>query len=161
MAMSQELQDLVKAISEQSQLAVARHAETTAKTNQDILERQLDYIMAMCAQQNNSTHELVRYMLVGQRCAKMETLLENISDRYMNPPQNIAPYDCQPQYSQSSYNYRPPSNQWSSGQQRRNYNNPNPRYHGRNYDPAYVPKHKRLSPTQNKAQSKQKSNQEN
>ena len=40
-------------------------------------------------------------------------------------------------------------------------NNRNPRNHAWNYDPAYVPKHKRPSLTQNQAQCNRKRNQEN
>ena len=42
-----------------------------------------------------------------------------------------------------------------------NFNNPYPTYHGRNYDPVYLPKHKRPATTQNQAQCKRKRKQEN
>ena len=65
--------------------------------------------------------------------------------------------------TQQAYNY-PPQYPQPSGplyEIPKNFNIPNPRYHGRNYDPGYVPKHKRPSLTQNQAQCKRKRNQEN
>ena len=65
--------------------------------------------------------------------------------------------------TQQAYNY-PPQYPQPSGplyEIPQNFNIPNPRYHGRNYDPTYVPMYKRPFPSQNQAQCKRKRKQEN
>ena len=85
-------------------------------------------------------------MMINQNCIAQQAY------QYDYPPQCPQPYDNQPQYPQPTDPlYEMPQN----------FNYQNPRYQGRNYGPAYVPKHKRPSLTQNQAQCKRKRNQEN
>ena len=71
MATPQDIQAILKTINEQSQQAAARQAEATAKTNQDFLEKQTEYMKAMCTQQNDSTRQIVESMLSqGKRSMK-------------------------------------------------------------------------------------------
>ena len=73
-------------------------------------------------------------MMINQNCLTQQTY------PYEYPPQCPRPAD--PSYEMpQKFNYQ------------------NPRYQGRNYGPAYFPKHKRPSPSQNQAQRKR--NQEN
>ena len=81
-------------------------------------------------------------IMINQNCLTQQA--------YDYPPQYPQPYDYPPQYPHPADPlYEMPQN------------NRNPRNHAWNYDPAYVPKHKRPSLTQNQAQCKRKRNQEN
>ena len=104
-----------------------------------ILENSITQISEMLLHMQNQ-----QQMMVNQNCLTQQT--------YDYPPQCPQPYDYPPQYPQ-------PANPLYEMPQ--NFNNRDPRYHARNYDPAYVPKHKRPSLTQNQAQCKRKRNQEN
>ena len=116
--------------------------ETRRKLNNDanrmqILENSITQISEMLFQQQ---------MMINQHCLTQQTY------PYEYPLQSPQPYDYPPQYPQPADPlYEIPQN----------YNNRNPRYRGRNYDPGYVPKHKQPSPSQNQAQSRRKRNQEN
>ena len=72
MATVQDIQAILKTINEQSQHAAARQAEATAKTNQDFLEKQTEYMKAMCTQQNDSTRKIVESMLSQDKRSKKE-----------------------------------------------------------------------------------------
>ena len=72
MATAQDIQAILKTINEQSQHAAARQAEATAKTNQDFLEKQTEYMKAMCTQQNDSTRQIVESMLSQDTRSKKE-----------------------------------------------------------------------------------------
>ena len=102
-----------------------------------ILENSITQISEMLLHMQNQ-----QQMMINQNCLTQQA--------YDYPPQCPQPYDYPPQYPQ-------PANPLYEMPQ--NFNDRNPRYRGRNYDPGYVPKHKR--PSQNQAQSKRKRNQEN
>ena len=104
-----------------------------------ILENSITQISEMMLHMQNQ-----QQMMINQNCLTQQA--------YDYPPPCPQPYDYLPQYPQ-------PANPLYEMPQ--NFNNRNPRYHARNYDPAYVPKHKRPSLTQNQAQCKRKRNQEN
>ena len=104
-----------------------------------ILENSITQISEMLLHMQNQ-----QQMMIFQNCLTQQA--------YDYPPQCPQPYDNPPQYPQ-------PADPLYEMLQ--NFNNPNPRYHARNYVPAYVPKHKRPSLTQNQAQCKRKRNQEN
>ena len=72
MATAQEIQAILKTINEQSQQAATRQAEAIAKTNQDFLEKQTEYMKAMCTQQNDSTRQIVESMLSQDKRSKKE-----------------------------------------------------------------------------------------
>ena len=76
MATAQEIQAILKTINEQSQQAAARQAETTAKTNQEFLEKQTEYMKAMCTQQNDSTRQIVESMLSMQEEHRGQKILD-------------------------------------------------------------------------------------
>ena len=102
-----------------------------------ILENSITQISEMLFQQQ---------MMINQNCLTQQTY------PYEYPPHCPQPYNYPPHCPQPAHPlYEMPQN----------YNNRNPRYHARNYDPAYVPKHKRPSLSPNQAQSKRKRNQEN
>ena len=104
-----------------------------------ILENSITQISEMLLHMQNQ-----QQMMLNQNCLTQQA--------YDYPPQCPQPYDYPPQYPQPADPlYEIPQN----------FNNRNPRYRGRNYDPGYVPKHKQPSPSQNQAQSKRKRNQEN
>ena len=114
--------------------------ETPQSWNNDanrlhILENSITQISEMLFQQQ---------MMINQNCLTQYP--------YEYPLQCPQPYDYPPQCP------RPADPSYEMPQ---NFNYQNPRYQGRNYDPGYVPKHKRPSPSQNQAQSKRKRNQEN
>ena len=102
-----------------------------------ILENSIAQISAMLFNMQNH-----QSMMINQNCLTQQA--------YGYPPQYPQPYDYPPQYPH-------PTNPLYEMPQ----NNRNPRNHSWNYDPAYVPKHKRPSLTQNQAQCKRKRNQEN
>ena len=102
-----------------------------------ILENSIAQISAMLFNMQNH-----QSMMINQNCLTQQA--------YDNPPQYPQPYDYPPQYPHPADPlYEMPQN------------NRNPRNHAWIYDPAYVPKHKRPSLTQNQAQCKRKRNQEN
>ena len=102
-----------------------------------ILENSISQISEMLLHMQNQ-----QQMMINQNCLTQQA--------YDYPSQCPQPYDYPPQYPQPADPlYEMPQN------------NPHPRYHARNYVPAYVPKHKRPSLTQNQAQCKRKRNQEN
>ena len=104
-----------------------------------ILENSITQISEMLLHMQNQ-----QQMMINQNCLTQQA--------YAYPPQCPQPYDYPPQYPQPAdplYEMPP------------NFNNRKPKYRGRNYDPAYVPEHKRPSPSQNQAQRKRKCNQEN
>ena len=102
-----------------------------------ILENSIAQISAMLFNMQNH-----QSMMINQNCLTQQA--------YDYPPQYPQPYDYPPQYPHPADPlYEMPQN------------NRNPRNHAWNYDPAYVPKHKRPSLTQNQAQCKRKRNQEN
>ena len=104
-----------------------------------ILENSITQISEMLFHIQNQ-----QQMMINQNCLTQQA--------YDYPPQYPQPYDYPPQYPQPADPlYEMPQN----------FNYPNPTYQGSNYDPAYVPKHKRHSLTQNQAQCKRKRNQEN
>ena len=104
-----------------------------------ILENSIAQISAMLFNMQNH-----QSMMINQNCLTQQA--------YDYPPQCPQSYDYPPQCPQPADPlYEIPQN----------FNYPNPRYQGRNYGPAYVPKHKHPSPSQNQAQSKRKRNQEN
>ena len=102
-----------------------------------ILENSITQISEMLFQQQ---------MMINQNCLTQQTY------PYEYPLQCPQPYDYPPQYP------RPADPLYEMPQ---NFNYQNPRYQGRNCGPAYVPKHKCPSPSQNQAQSKRRRNQEN
>ena len=104
-----------------------------------ILENSITQISEMLLHMQNQ-----QQMMINQNCLTQQA--------YDYSPPCPQPYDYPPQYPQ-------PANPLYEMSQ--NFNNRNPRYHARKYDPAYVPKHKRPSPSQNHAQRKRKCNQEN
>ena len=114
-----------------------------------ILENSIAQISAMLFNMQNQ-----QSMMIHQNCLTQKA--------YDYPPQCPQPYDYAPQCTQP-YDYPPQCPQPADPlyEMPQNFNNRNPRYQGRNYDPAYVPKHKRPSLTQNQAQCKRKRNQEN
>ena len=102
-----------------------------------ILENSIAQISAMLFNMQNH-----QSMMINQNCITQQA--------YDYLPQYPQPYDYPPQYPHPADPlYEMPQN------------NRNPRNHAWNYDPAYVPKHKRPSLTQNQAQCKRKRNQEN
>ena len=104
-----------------------------------ILENSITLISEILLQMQNQ-----QQMMINQNCLTKQP--------YDYPPQCPQPYDYPPQYPQPADPlYEMPQN----------FNYRNPRYQGMNYGPAYVPKHKRPSPSQNQAQCKRKRNQEN
>ena len=104
-----------------------------------ILENSITQVSEMLLHIQNQ-----QQMMINQNCLTQQA--------YDYPPQCPQPYDYPPQYPQPADPlYEMPQN----------FHYRNPRYQGRNYGPAYVPKHKRPSPSQNQAQSKRKRNQEN
>ena len=128
---------------EENYMEIATH-ETSRKSNDDanrlqILENSITQISEMLLHMQNQ-----QQMMINQNCLTQQA--------YDYPPQCPQPYDYPPQYPQPADPlYEMPQN----------FNNRNPRYDARNYDPAYVPKLKRPSLTQNQAQCKRKRNQEN
>ena len=104
-----------------------------------ILENSITQISEMLLHMQNQ-----QQMMINQNCLTQQA--------YDYPPQCPQPYDYPPQYPQ-------PADPFYEMPQ--NFNYRNPRYQGRNYGPAYVPKHKRPSPSQNQAQCNRKRNQEN
>ena len=111
-----------------------------------------------------ATHETSRKLKDdANRMQILENSIAQMSEMlfYMQNQQSIMiNQNC---LTQQAYNYPPQYPQPSVPLYEipQNFNIPNPRYHGRNYDPGYVPKHKRPSLTQNQAQCKRKRNQEN
>ena len=102
-----------------------------------ILENSITQISEMLFNMQNH-----QSMMINQNCLTQQA--------YDYPPQYPQPYDYPPQYPHPADPlYEMPQN------------NRNPRNHAWNYDPAYVPKHKRPSLTKNQAQCKRKRNQEN
>ena len=114
-----------------------------------ILENSINQISEMLLHMQNQ-----QQMMINQNCLTQQT--------YDYPPQCPQPYDYPPQCPQP-YDYPPQYPQPADPlyEMPQNFNNRNPRSNGRNYDPAYVPVHKRPSPSQNQAQRKRKCNQEN
>ena len=99
----------------------------------------------------------------ANRLQILENSITQISDMLLhmqNQQQMMINQNC---LTQQAYDYPPqypqPADPLYDIPQ--NFKFPNPRYHCRNYDPGYVPNHKRPSPPQNQAQSKRKRNQEN
>ena len=114
-----------------------------------ILENSITQISEMLLHMQNQ-----QQMMINQNCLTQQA--------YDYPPQCPQPYDYPPQCPQP-YDYPPQYPQPADPlyEMPQNVNNRNPRSNGRNYDPAYVPVHKRPSPSQNQAQRKRKCNQEN
>ena len=104
-----------------------------------ILENSITQISEMLLHMQNQ-----QQMMINQNCLTQQA--------YDYPSQCPQTYDYPPQYPQ-------PADPFYEMPQ--NFNYRNPRSNGRNYDPAYVPVHKRPSPSQNQAQRKRKCNQEN
>ena len=104
-----------------------------------ILENSITQISEMLLHMQNQ-----QQMMINQNCLTQQA--------YDYTPYCPQPYDYPPQYPQAADPLY---------EMLQNFNNRNPRSNGRNYDPAYVPVHKRPSPSQNQAQRKIKCNQEN
>ena len=114
-----------------------------------ILENSISQISEMLLHMQNQ-----QQMMINQNCLTQQAYdyPSQCPQPYDYPSQCPQPYDYPPQYPQPADPlYEMPQN----------FNNPNPRYHARNYVPTCVPKHKRPSLTQNQAQCKRKRNQEN
>ena len=169
-----------KLLTEAYNMAVIIEADKTDNLNMEeinskMIQMLMETVGKLNAAQNAINEKEENYMKIAiqerpqtwnndaNKLQTLENSIAQISEMlfYMQNQQSIMiNQNC---LTQQAYNY-PPQYPQPSGplyEIPQNFNIPNPRYHGRNYDPGYVPKHKRPSLTQNQAQCKRKRNQEN
>ena len=161
-----------KSLTEAYNNAVIIEADKTDNLNMEemnskMIQMLMETVGKLNAAQNAINEKKENYMKVAtwnndaNRLQILENSITQISEMLLhmqNQQQMMINQNC---LTQQAYDYPPQYPQPADPLYEMPQNNRNPRYCGRNYDPGYVPKHKRPSQSQNQAQSKRKRNQEN